>query len=104
MLFGPKPLGPDRWFLPKEVLATQVFPVAACVRDSPPACSFNVPRASRRRETVKGQAGNSMNVIVAGAAYLYSLLAVQRVGDASQRLAALVEARRRCIGNRGSAV
>ncbi|CAK0797209.1 unnamed protein product, partial [Prorocentrum cordatum] len=59
---------PRRWLSPTEALVSQGFPIHPVYpqrSQSDVLCSFNV-RAERKHRVVAGQAGNTMNVSVAG--------------------------------------
>lgn len=78
-----------RWLCPSELLAAQGFPVPCVVKRikaenvdaaiaKQPMCSFVIERHGRKAAAVKGQAGNSMNVNVCGAVWLYVLSQIKR--------------------------
>ena len=73
----------EKWFAPRDCLASQNFPVEEATRASGEfLCSFNRERPSgwplRHRARVCGQAGNSMNVNVAGLLATYAHICVKK--------------------------
>ena len=70
---------------PKEVLATQLFPIRLEHSHGKPVCSFQLQRP-RARAAVAGQAGNAMNCAVIGTVILYVLLQVPLASDGLKRL------------------
>ena len=60
-----------RWMTPNEVLRCQGFPVGVAAAAFKNATSFSKHRDTRRRDAVKGQAGNAMCVPVLGALLLF---------------------------------
>ncbi len=75
----------NRWYLPKELLASQGFPVPGSTRNGfPPCCSYQVDRSvSRSRLAMSERAGNSMNVNCCGYMHIYRLLCIELNGDST---------------------
>ena len=76
------PYSAGRWMTPDEVLLCQGFPVSRMAPDIfRHACYFSVDRAARKRESVKGQAGNATCVPCIGALLLFITCTVRMSGD-----------------------
>ena len=79
----------NRWFLSKELLASQGFPVPGSVGHGFPLCSsYQVARQSpRSRQATSERAGNSMNVNCCGYMHIYRLLAIDLVSHSIAAIA-----------------
>ena len=76
-----------RWFLPKEVLVAQGFPVLGLGLRLPLASSYQVARrVPRSRAHMFERAGNSMNVACVGNIIVYKYAFVEQAWDASLAL------------------
>jgi hypothetical protein len=65
---------------PTDVLLTQGFPCRLAMSEGTPCCSFVYDR-QRSRSATTGQAGNSMNVHVAGIMVMFACMFVTRTDE-----------------------
>jgi hypothetical protein len=70
----------NSFLTPNDVLLTQGFPTRSSMSMDAPCCSFALDRSHSLNATT-GQAGNSMNIHIAGVMLMYGIMFCTRSDD-----------------------